>query len=340
MWPPPDIQSLPSKEEVQMIKEEISSMELEIIDTELKLEALRKSVIERKVWIAPIRKMPHELLSQIFMEVSMDDWKAPLTLQAVSRWWRDVVVGSPRAWTFMPLFKWDHAGHYKLVSLFIERSRNATLHIYARHHYFLPQVKILAHRIECMYLHMLLNSMRYFIPGQYDFTRLERLQLCVSVLDVDSDRIFKSSEWNMMHFPNLKLLDLSVWDPLLLAIASSPRFPPIRHLKVDCGDPSPLTDILVKCVESLETINLTYSALPSKSPDTTPIIRLPCLRYIQLTDTPEWDLIGASKDQLPIWRYISMTGTGQPLTFSNLISAMLPSSSLPSLLTSPASLDS
>src|SRR5450432_4128335 len=101
MWPPPNIQALPSKEEIQQIKKEILSMELQIVDASLKIEALRKSVTERKAWIAPIRKLPHEVLSHIFVEVSMVNWKAPLILQSVSRRWRDVVVGSPRAWTFM-----------------------------------------------------------------------------------------------------------------------------------------------------------------------------------------------------------------------------------------------
>jgi hypothetical protein len=299
MWPPPNIQSLPSKDEVQKIKEEISSMELEIIATELKLEALRKSVTERKAWIAPIRKLPHEVLSHIFVEVSMDDWKGPLILQGVSRWWRDVVVGSPRAWTFMPLFEWDHGGYSDLVSLFIERSRNATLHIYVRDYYSLPQVKILAHRIECMELYMLLNTMTYFIPREYNFTRLERLQLSSANWVLDSDRMPQISEWDMMYFPNLKFLHLAVWDPLLLAIATSPRFPLIRHLKVVCGDPSPLTDILVKCAKSLESIDLNYWGPSSKSPDTTPIIRLPFLKYIQLTANvgktgPHWYIEGST----------------------------------------------
>ena len=85
-----------------------------------------------------------------------------------------------------------------------------------------------------------------------------------------------------MHFPNLKFLDLEVWDALLLAIAASPRFPLIQHLKVVCEDPSPLTDILVKCANTLESMDLTYDRLPSKSPDITPTIHFPRLRTIQL----------------------------------------------------------
>jgi hypothetical protein len=32
MWPPPNTQALPSKEEIQQIKEEISSMDLQIVE--------------------------------------------------------------------------------------------------------------------------------------------------------------------------------------------------------------------------------------------------------------------------------------------------------------------
>jgi hypothetical protein len=281
MWPPPNIHALPSKEEIQQIKEEISSMELQIIGAQLKIAALQKSVAERKAWIAPIRKVPHDVLSQIFVEVSMDDWKAPVTLQSVSRWWHDVVEGSPRVWTFIPLSYCDISGQSELVSLFVERSRNTTLHISAEH-YFLPHIQILAHRIECLVLYMTSDEMMDFDPGEYDFTRLERLELRAS-WRLDTTPMFEVSKWDIMHFPNLKFLRLFVWDSLLVTIAASPRFPLVRHLKVVCEDPSPLTDILVKCANSLESMEFEYYGL-STPPDTTPTIHLPFLKYICLED--------------------------------------------------------
>jgi hypothetical protein len=248
MWPPPNIQALPSKEEILQIKEEISSIEMQLMDVQLKMEALQKSIAERKAWIAPIRKLPHDVLSQIFVEVSMDDWTAPLTLQSISRWWRDVVVGSPRAWTFIPLFEYYMQGNSDLVSLYIERSRNVPLHIFAANDRFSPQIKILASRIECLNLDMTSYFTIYLVPNEYDFTRLERLHLHAGSMYLNpSDRIIDISNWDMMYFPNLKVLELAVWDRLLLAIASSPQFPSIRRLQVECDDPSPLTQILVKC---------------------------------------------------------------------------------------------
>lgn len=71
------------------------------------------------------------------MEVSMDDWKGLLTPQGVCRWWRNVVLGSPRAWTVMPLFNANNDSNSELFSLFIERSRNATFaHMVARWFYY------------------------------------------------------------------------------------------------------------------------------------------------------------------------------------------------------------
>jgi len=169
MWPPPNFLDLPSKDEIRKIKEEILSMERQIADAQLKIDALRKSVAEREAWIAPIRKIPHDVLSQIFVEASMDDWKAPLILQSVSRWWHEVTVGSPRVWTFIPFSLCSESGQSELVSLFIERSRNAMLHIMAEDRLFFPKIKILAHRIECLTLY--LPEYRG-VSGKYDFTRL------------------------------------------------------------------------------------------------------------------------------------------------------------------------
>jgi F-box-like len=301
MWPPPNIHALPSKEEIQQVKEEISSMERQIADAQLKIDALRISVAEREAWIAPIRKIPHEVLSHIFLDVSMDNWKAPLTLQSVSRWWRDVVVDTPLAWTFIPLFECDKADQSELISLFVERSRNTTFHIFAKDHEFIPKIKILTHRIECMTLFIPNLSMERFLPTEYDFTRLERLTIKVDWY-MDSGRFLTASGWDMMQFPNLKYLDLDVWDALLIAIAASPRFPLIRSLRVVCEDPCPLTDILVKCAKSLESIDLEYSESLPGSPDTTPTIHFPRLRSIQLQDYasiigPHW-YINASTPNL------------------------------------------
>lgn len=45
-WPPPNIQAVLSKEEIQQRKEEILSTELEIVDAQLKIEVPRKLVTE------------------------------------------------------------------------------------------------------------------------------------------------------------------------------------------------------------------------------------------------------------------------------------------------------
>jgi hypothetical protein len=281
MWPPSNIQALPSKDDIQQIKQDISSMEQQIVDAQLKIETLRKSVAERKAWIAPIRKLPHDVLSQIFVEVSMDEWKAPLTLQGVCRWWRDVVVGSPRAWTFIPLSRCDYEGLFELVSLFIERGRHATLHLFSGGRGFRPKLKILAHRIECLSLDIQHNPAP-FVPGGYDFTRLERLELLG--WHAEFEGLFGESKPDMMCFPHLKCLELQGSDPLIRAIAASPGFPSIRHLKVRCGDPSPLTDILMKCAQSVESINLTWNQPSSSSSNPTQTIHFPFLRYIRLGD--------------------------------------------------------
>lgn len=73
MWPPSKTHALPSMEEIQQIKKEITSVELEIIHTQLKLGASRNSITAQKARIAPMRQITHELMSQIFLEVNLGD---------------------------------------------------------------------------------------------------------------------------------------------------------------------------------------------------------------------------------------------------------------------------
>jgi hypothetical protein len=287
MWPPPDIRSLPSKEEIQRAKEEISTIELEIIETELRLDALKKSLSERKVWIAPIRTIPPEILYLILIETSKTNWKAPLVLQSVSRRWRDVVVDSPEAWTFIPLSKYRSRHRSELISLFLERSRNKPLHISVWDDSLLGYMEILAGRIECFHLLIARVVLKHYVQCGHAFHRLERLKIDTWHSDSaeETPPINDLEAWDMSLFPNLKVLDIVFRSPSLLrAISAAPEFPAIQHLTVECGEPWRISDILTKCATSLESVDLTYDTGISEGPDTEHEVHFPRLRYMRLAD--------------------------------------------------------
>jgi hypothetical protein len=73
MWRPANKAALPSPDEFEHARNAISEVEDALKDAQLRVLALTKDLDERKAWIAPIRRLPNELLSEIF--ISRARWK-------------------------------------------------------------------------------------------------------------------------------------------------------------------------------------------------------------------------------------------------------------------------
>jgi hypothetical protein len=52
---------------------------------------------ERRWWIAPIRKIPTEILTEVFLLASETEGLAPLKLAGVCHLWREIMFATPRA---------------------------------------------------------------------------------------------------------------------------------------------------------------------------------------------------------------------------------------------------
>lgn len=85
MWPPKNPHSLPSKIEIQETKDEIFTLERDLAEALLLVDQLKTALFERRAYIAPIRTLPHEILSIVFVDLSQKNWKIPLQLQGVCR---------------------------------------------------------------------------------------------------------------------------------------------------------------------------------------------------------------------------------------------------------------
>lgn len=51
-----------------------------------------------KAWIAPIRRLPVEILSEIFIFLSETGDLMSVTIMEVPRLWRDVILATPGVW--------------------------------------------------------------------------------------------------------------------------------------------------------------------------------------------------------------------------------------------------
>lgn len=67
------------------------------------IDELESELEHRKAWIAPVHRIPVELLSMIFVEAIFIDWRLLFVIGAVCRFWRQSLLGTPQAWSFMLL---------------------------------------------------------------------------------------------------------------------------------------------------------------------------------------------------------------------------------------------
>lgn len=102
MWTIPNKHALPSLKEVQTTKLILSQLETRLADAIEALElahrvidGLEEELEERRRWIAPARLLPHDILSIIFTDVCLINWRATFILNGVCRTWRQSMIEVP-----------------------------------------------------------------------------------------------------------------------------------------------------------------------------------------------------------------------------------------------------
>jgi hypothetical protein len=89
-----------------------------------RVEALDSFIFQARAQIAPINSLPAEVLSEIFSFCSSSHPRDLFTVNAVSRFWRNVALNDPRLWSILSIQLSP-----RNLSLYLSRSRNLPLHI-------------------------------------------------------------------------------------------------------------------------------------------------------------------------------------------------------------------
>lgn len=80
--------------------------------------------------IAPISKLPFDVLSEIFVLCSVPNRLSPVAIASVCRRWRETILMTPKAWSrIFPQNSTQFILPPKYVSIFLERSKPYLLHI-------------------------------------------------------------------------------------------------------------------------------------------------------------------------------------------------------------------
>ena len=266
-------------------------------------------------FLAPIRRLPTEMLSEIFTVVILVYQCSPLRLMRVCRSWRCVLMTMPRIWSTIKIRTWTRTD---FIQFLLERTRRVTLDIEidtdsdsgfyiadpSRSYAALAMVAKTSTRWKNLTIHS--------FPREADLMNSEALGSLI-VFDgpmeaLESLRITGPCEMNTVltkliilarsiSGSKLKTLELSAFDALVHF--STPPSPFLRHLrsfKVEFADMKDPLDILPQ-FERLEDLHAHRLHLPLYS-DTTNLPLVRTLKRLFLKNTSVQWMQGRSFSKL------------------------------------------
>ncbi|RPD80769.1 hypothetical protein L226DRAFT_452719 [Lentinus tigrinus ALCF2SS1-7] len=92
-----------------------------IREMERELAALEDKVAHTKAYVSPFKRLPHELLRHIFLNVFEDSATSAWTLSSVCMLWRRLALSMPKLWSKIRLIT-SHASSAETIRLWLERS--------------------------------------------------------------------------------------------------------------------------------------------------------------------------------------------------------------------------
>lgn len=184
------------------------------------IESRRSRIQEESPSLASIGKLPFDVLTKVFIEYceNIHGGRGPLTISAVSRWWREVILATPMAWCFIESTERISA---QGLSMFFERGSPYLYHIALGRSFSMGptatslrnKIKVIEeniHRLKCVsYLTDIPHMLQYAYPN------LTRLQAHESLIPLEA--------LSRSNYPVLRFLEVGT-------LISSHPFPPVDHL--------------------------------------------------------------------------------------------------------------
>ncbi|KAJ7154115.1 hypothetical protein C8R46DRAFT_1227724 [Mycena filopes] len=183
---------------------------------------------------SPIRRLPPEILSEIFgfavsaafhfgdiAEVSPPIGRAaPWLLTRICSHWSTVAVTNPALWSrvFLDLDRAGQRGMVPLTKLFLERSRNVPLSVkifqesFGTSNLVLDVVMTYSDRWIMADLYMKVSGLNQLIPLHGRLSSLTTLIIVIDLANVENEELDEAF-WNILAVtPNLRFLQTQSWD--------------------------------------------------------------------------------------------------------------------------------
>jgi F-box-like len=299
MWIASNRHVLPSAQEAVGIKEVINLLESELAaarelleQTQARIADLEAKLAQEKASISPIRRLPFDILSEIFRICCIEERLAPVVIAAVCYKWRETIIDTPPAWSrIFPQNNFQHFLPNGYVSLFLERSIPCLLHLSApwprracvcsssdskpedRAKCDCVNVETMfehTHRIQC--LRVQLEWM-----GEYSTVPFENLTRLTIIRDGYASIKKTVSLLDSSLFPKLHYLDISHCLTVNSLINfSQPSGMRLRYLKICPDGGGYWLDLLELCTGTLTTLVVSGEFISSQKR----VIELPVLESL------------------------------------------------------------
>lgn len=228
------------------------------------VERIRTELVDQGACLPPISRLGFDVLSLVFELCSEDDWTAPLRIGVINRQWREVILATPRAWTFIRL---DDRYGAKLTNFYFERSGRYLHHIHLNFQSDFNLFRTISHRIQCLTI----NPIHFNKISGLNLPNLTRIRL-------DSKAVYLS-EVAASKFPALQHLTV----PCIMsdAFPVTLAFPPLQSLQLVVYSDTAWIELAQGCQNSL--ISITLGIINARPSGTYPDLCLPKLRALWLT---------------------------------------------------------
>ncbi|KIM21151.1 hypothetical protein M408DRAFT_29776 [Serendipita vermifera MAFF 305830] len=255
MWTPPDRYALPTEGEKIACRRAIRVLE-SLLDTSgasrpqtpQNIRQLRQQLDERRAWLAPVRRLPHEVLSLVFFAASEEDWRATRTLGLVCRVWRECLLATTRVWALIPI----HSSHpVDTVSLLLSRNTRSPLHVKLLGQPQVDRIRLLAQvntRIECLTL-----SRTNF--GFLDQPLSNMRKLTITGDGTCGDQLGRL--FDKANFPSLRSIRVNFQFDLIQWASSvcTTNFPPLQEFAFSSYMPHLWVNVVESCASSLISLS-------------------------------------------------------------------------------------
>lgn len=284
MWKPQDECKTPYVEDNSLAKDVIGRLQMELCAignllpaSEAHFRRTLRRLEDTSTWISPVRMLPFEILSSIFIMASQQEWKAPLRIVNVCHFWRDVVLATPQAWAFIDFRDFPKV---QTVSMFIERSGRCPLHclftisFQSSQAYYSALSSRIINRIHCLVVTRM--SMNLLLERYPNLTRLtvDKVSTSVPLEYLDISRL-----------PNLRYFEGS-FSKVGIArdIASCQTFPRLENMVITTDSQLAWVDAVRACSRTLTSCHIFIGdkvpAVPALS------IQFPKLERLSITSRP------------------------------------------------------